>query len=131
MGTWDAGNLDNDYALDELSERLDKLVKGLWSRAKKKTSREGDEYDYTTLFVEFEILFALEDRKLVRERCGAMPTPDEVEKVKLNFINEWDANIDALEPTEEHKQNRRKVILQTFNRFKRICRRHHPPEDSA
>ena len=51
MGTWGPKNLDNDYALDELGDRLDKLVKRLWSRAKKKTSREGDEHDYTTLFV--------------------------------------------------------------------------------
>ena len=131
MGTWGPKNLDNDYALDELGDRIDKLVKRLWSRAKKKTSREGDEYDYTTLFVEFEILFAMEDRKLVRDCCGVMPTPAEVEKVKLDYIQAWDKNIDALEPTEDQKRDRRKAILQTFNRFKRISRRHHPDADGT
>ena len=123
MGIWGPKNLDNDY---ELGERIDKLVKRLWSRAKKKTSRKGDEYDYTTVFVEFEILFAIDDRKLLQNRCGVMPTPNEVEAVKLDYIRDWDKNIDALEPTEEHKRDHRKAILQTFNRFKRISRRHHP-----
>ena len=131
MGTWGPRNLDNDYALDELGERIDKLVKRLWSRAKKKASREGDEYDYTTLFVEFEILFAMDDRKLLQNRCGVMPTPDEVETLKLDYIGAWDKNIDALEPTEDHKRDRRRAILQTFNRFKRISRRHHPDADGT
>lgn len=131
MGTWGPNNLDNDYALDELGVRIDKLVKRLLLRARKKTSREGDEYDYTTLFVEFEILFAMEDRKLILERCSVMPTPDQVETLKLNYISAWDKNIDALEPTEDHKRDRRKAILQTFNRFKRISRRHHPETEDA
>jgi hypothetical protein len=71
----------------------------LWKRARKKTSREGDEYDYTTLFVEFEILFALDDRKLIRERCNVLPTPAEVDALKAELICAGDNNIDALART--------------------------------
>lgn len=89
MGTWGAGNLDNDYALDELSTRTDKLIRALMRRAKRKTSREADEYDYTTLFVEFEMVFALEAKGLP---TGTFPTDTDVEKLKQSFLTDWDAH---------------------------------------
>lgn len=121
MGTWGSGNLDNDYAWDELADRTDKLLRTIMRRAKRKASREGDEYDYTTLFVEFEILFALEAKGLL---TGRFPDPSDVDKLKLSFIADWDAYIDGLSPTAEHKSERRKTILATFDKFKRICRKH-------
>jgi hypothetical protein len=119
MGTWGSGNLENDYVWDELDDRSAKLINALMKRARRKTSREGDEYDYTTLFAEFEIVFALEARKLISGHL--LPTPEAVEALKWDFIRDWDASIDALQPTESHKKDRRRCILQTFGRFKRIC----------
>lgn len=121
MGTWGPGNLENDYALDELGERSQKLVNGLLRRARSKRSREADEYDHTTLFVEFEILFALDARKLL---SAELPDPNEVETLKQRFLKDWDAHIDALEPKPDYKRKRRQVIARTFDRFKRICARH-------
>ena len=126
MGTWGAGNLDNDYAWDELDDRSAKLINALMRRARRKTSREADEYDYTTLFAEFEIVFALEARKLIGGHL--LPAPEAVEELKWDFLRDWDACINELKPTEEHKKNRRRRILQTFNRFKRICERHKAKE---
>jgi hypothetical protein len=87
MGTWGSGNLDNDYARDELDDRSAKLIKTLMRRARRKTSRQADEYDYTTLFAEFEIVFALEARKLIGGHL--LPSPEAVEELKWEFIRDW------------------------------------------
>lgn len=121
MGTWGPGNLENDYALDELADRNHGLVASLLERARRKSSREGGDYDYTTLFVDFEVLFALDKAKLLVE-C-TLPSPDEVEELKRDFLNDWDSNIDAIQPKPEFKKARRRTIVRTFSRFKRICQR--------
>lgn len=121
MGTWGDGNLQNDSALDELSDCTSGLVKSLIDRAKRPSSREGGDYDYTTPFVEFEIIFALDAKRLLEST--ALPSPDEVEELKWDYMRDWDANIDQMEPTPKHKKGRRRCILRTFDRFKRICLR--------
>jgi hypothetical protein len=121
MGTWGDGNLQNDSALDELADRTSGMVKALIDRAKRPSSRECDDYDYTTLFVDFEIIFALDAKRLLEST--ALPSPDEVEELKWDYIRDWDVNIDQLGPTPEHKKSRRRCILRTFDRFKRICLR--------
>jgi hypothetical protein len=123
MGTWGPGNLENDYALDELCERGSELVKTLWARAKSKESRQGDEYDYTTLFVEFEIVFALEEHNLLE--CDVFPTPDDVAKLKGEYLAEWEPYYRELTSTEEHLKARRECIANTFDRFRKICAKHH------
>jgi hypothetical protein len=122
MGTWGAGNLDSDYALDEISTRSAALIDGLMERARRRTSREWDEYDYTTLFVEFEMVFALEARGLMSE--SGWPTPEEVEALKKDFIAEWDAGVAEAPASSEHWAKRRPVILRTFSRFKRLCKKY-------
>jgi hypothetical protein len=123
MGTWGNGNLDNDCAWDELSDRSHELVTALLDRARMPESRQADEYDYTTLFVEFEILFALDSKGLI---SGVkLPQPCEVEELKWSYIDDWTSYIDGLKPTADHKRLRRMAILRTFNRFKQICAKHH------
>jgi hypothetical protein len=119
MGTWGPGNLQNDYALDELGERSRVLIEALLERARRKTSRESDEYDYTTLFVEIEIVFALHAKRLLETSC--LPPAEEIEQLKQSYLRDWDAYIDSLQPTAGFKRDRRRVIVATFNRLKRIC----------
>lgn len=121
MGTWGAGNLDNDYALDELCDRSAKLVRSMMARARRKRSREADEYDYTTLFVEFEIVFALESKGLL---MGELPEPEQVEELKLSFIADWEPYYKDMAASKEHFKERRQCICRSFNRFKRICVKH-------
>jgi hypothetical protein len=95
------------------------LIEALMERARSKASREWDQYDYTTLFVEFEIVFALHARGLMAEH--SWPTPAEVEELKKSFISDWDAGIPKGPDVSEHWAKRRRVILRTFSRFKRLC----------
>lgn len=128
MGTWGPKNLDNDYALDELHERSATLVSSLLERARSKTSRECDEYDYTTLFVEFEIVFALAARGLLT--CE-LPPPNEVAKLSDQYIRDWAVQIEALGATESHKRERRRVIKSTFRRFRVLCEKRQAADDAA
>ena len=122
MGTWGPGNLDNDYALEEIHTRSEALIEALMERARSKTSREADEYDYTTLFVELEMLFALEAKGLIAEDC--LPAPEDVEALAKDYLADWTKNVDAVSPTPEHKRKRRQIIQRTFKRFADICRKH-------
>ena len=118
MGTWGHGNLDNDSAWDELFDRSAELVKAIMERAKSKTSREFDEYDYTTLFVEFEILFALESKGLFSGHT--LPGANEVEALKTDFISDWVEYIGD-QASDDHLKKRRQCIMRTFNRFQKLC----------
>lgn len=116
MGTWGHGNLDSDYALDELSTRTKDLLTQLLLRAQRKTSREYDEYDHTTLFVEFEIVFALDAAGLMG--TGKFPSAAAVRALAVEFLAGYDAYMEAAWP------ERRATIEETFQRFAAMCEAH-------
>lgn len=119
MGTWGPGNLENDHAEEELHDRSQRLIRELLQRARSRTSREADEYDYTTLFVEFEIVFALAAKDLLDRSC--LPPPEEVDSLKTSYLKDWDAYILGMGFSKEQLTQRRRVIQRTFSRFKRLC----------
>lgn len=121
MGTWGPGNLENDYAGDELGDRTHKLVESLLERARNKLSCDQGEYEHTALIVDFEMVFALDAKRLLY--CNNLPAVEDIEQLKHEFIREWDVHIEGYDPKPEYKKERRKVILRTFNRFKKICSR--------
>jgi hypothetical protein len=130
VGTWGHGNLDSDYALDELSSRTTELVTGLMDRARTAESREADEWDYTTLFVELEIVFALEAANLMH--AARLPPAAEVRELAADYIADWDEYIVELDPTANHESERRRIILESFERFAVICEKHaRPPATPA
>jgi hypothetical protein len=113
MGTWGHGNLDSDYALDELSTRTNELLTELLLRAQRKESREYDEYDHTTLFVELEIVFALDAANLMS--TGKFPASSHVRSLALEFMVDYDAYMEGPWP------ERRAKINETFERFAAMC----------
>jgi hypothetical protein len=123
MGTWGPGNLDSDYAHDDLSGRTSTLVRTLWQRAHTKLSREADEWDYTTLFVELEILFALDAAGLL---IGTrLPSSDEVRALATDYIAEWEPYYaDELGASDGAADERKLAIQNTFERFAALCDKH-------
>lgn len=120
MGTWGTGNLDNDHAEEELFTRGQGLLHSFLQRARCSTSREPDEYDYTTLFVELELLLALDQRGLLR---GPLVDPAEIQALASDYLAEWDAMIDDFGSSEAHKAGRRVAIEQSFEQLRQICER--------
>lgn len=118
MGTWGHGNLDSDMAIDELSRISNNLVEQLLSRAKRKESREYDEDDYTLLFVEFEILFALDARNLFQP--SKLPTPDEIDYLRADFIDEWEPYFRSAVQRSRDVTARKRRIVSTFNKLRKI-----------
>lgn len=121
MGTWGPGNLENDYAAEELSDRCNTLLKALLERAALKESREGDEYHYTTLYVDFEILFALARAGLWSPT--SMPTPGEIKALRNDYLKDWDKHMSDWSaekgggPAEPFISKRRVIIRRCFNRL--------------
>jgi hypothetical protein len=115
MGTWGAGNLDSDYALDELAERAHELINEMLLRWQRSDSREYDEYDHTTLFVEFEVVFALAAK-------GMIPSGRYIPAAATvrTLIADWLAGYDTFMGAEPWPE-RRKRIVATFEKFVALC----------
>ena len=64
MGTWGAGNTENDTALDIVGEKSDALIKSVIDALNTKESTEADEFAYGLMFLEMEMIFALDAHKL-------------------------------------------------------------------
>ncbi|MCB9603715.1 MAG: hypothetical protein H6722_12125 [Sandaracinus sp.] len=117
MGYWGTGNLESDYALDEIDTRSRKLVRSFLRRARRKTSRQWDEYDHTALLVDFETLFALHARALLSG--AALPRPEELDRLEASFMKDYDAYA-----TSQPRPAFRKVLISNFRRLRRICVKH-------
>lgn len=115
MGTWGAGNLDSDYALDELSQRAHDLIVELLLRWQRSDSREWDEYDHTTLFVEFELVFALAAKGLIPSG-RFIPAP----AVVRTLIADWLAGYDEVMGAEPWPERRTRIVA-TFAKFVALC----------
>lgn len=122
MGTWGHGNLDSDSASDILYEQSKELVDETLKLAGSKDASEYDEYDYDKLFVNFEILFALERARLLRYH----PDPDQVAELKGSYLAAWDAYTND---NGDGWDQRRAVIAKTFDRFRWICQKEQRRQD--
>lgn len=122
LGTWGHGNLDSDMALDELICRSDALIRELLERARRKEGREYDERDYVKLFVDFEILFALESKNLFQP--SKLPTPDEIDYLRADYIEDWQRYYEDAGVEKKHVTSRKRSIVKTFNKLRKICESH-------
>ena len=123
MGTWGSGNLQCDGALDEIGERSAGLIKKLWTRAQNSESWEADEGEHDALFVDFEIMFALEAGHVFNG--WDLPAPADVDRVCERWLAGWDEYFQGMGASEEFAAERRGVIEVTFARFREICAKYH------
>ncbi len=128
MGTWGSGNLECDGALDEVGERSSALIKQLWERAQNQESWEADEWMHDALFVDFEMLFALENAKLFNG--WDLPKPTDVEPARTKWMAGWTSYYEGMGATEEFAAERRSVIEATWQRFMDICAKYAAQRDS-
>lgn len=119
MGTWGSGNLDNDTALDELGDRSADLVKQLWTRLQTQESWEADEWAHAALFVDFEVLFALEAGGVFNG--WTLPPVDEFDAISVGWLAGWGDYFEGMGATEAFAAERRAVIDATFSKFRDIC----------
>ena len=131
MGTWGPGNFDSDQALDRLDEvtrqladdigrvladennpKRDAQGNALWSAA------DWDEEGESTLMPTVEMLCVL-----LETVGGHRPDPDVVERWKAKKLAVFDAQAESMGARPGFLQERRRVIVETFDRLYRLTKR--------
>jgi len=109
MGTWDAGNFDNDYALDYVGNLIDHLTNTINS-CFDEDNADLDEGGEGELMPSVVII------NLLSEHCGsAPPKPDVIESWRERYLTIYDDQIDDLVPDPDYKVKRRQVIADTYS----------------
>lgn len=115
MGTWGAEIYQNDGALDyvvelaqQVMEKIDYCFQG--------TRANPDELGESLLMPSVDIL------RLLCEQCNApRPQRSTVQAWKDTYLDNWDGQIDQTHPAPGYKEQRRAVIVQTFDKLLNVA----------
>jgi hypothetical protein len=110
MGTWGAGNFENDYALDYLGELMDQLVSTVEECFEEEDGADLDEGGEERLMPSVAIMTLLS-----REFGAHPPKAEVVARWKKRYLKIYDDQIDGLDPSDDFKSDRRKTIEETFD----------------
>lgn len=109
MGTWAAGNFASDGALDYVGGLIDQLTNTI-NECFEEENADLDEGGESHLMPSVGII------KILSENCGAAPPkPAVVQKWQKKYLKIYDSQIDDLDPQADYKDDRRKIIVQTFD----------------
>ena len=114
MGTWGAGNFDNDTAADHVSMLVDRLVREITEAIEEPTSLEPDEYGGTLVPCNVELLTLILRQGWAGAGLSSTATAA-VHIWKSTYMAVWEASIDELQPKAAWKVERRQVLEQTFD----------------
>jgi hypothetical protein len=116
MGTWGAGNFQDDNALDWLwSEVQQPLLRKIESAV-----AGHDESNGHTIMAAVEVLTVL-----CEQLQANPPKPPEVAAWRDAYLAAWEGYIDALGCKPKFKKERRAVIVNTFDRLLATSRKRH------
>jgi len=112
MGTWGAGTFQNDAALDFINTEIDCHVGAIEKIFSDESRYSLDEDAEGELMPRIEILLAL------CERChGVLHEDMDIAAWKTRYLAMYDEQIDGMEPGDDLKQQRRTVIVDTFDQL--------------
>jgi hypothetical protein len=115
MGTWGAGNFQNDSALDWLGGEVKRLIAFLESNLRGQD--EANDHDITAAAEVLAVLF---------ENLNAYPPePTRIAGWRDSYLRAWDSYIDSLGPEPSYKEDRRAVIVETFARLLKVAKKWH------
>src|SRR5262249_31322174 len=105
MGTWGAGNFDNDSALDYMGEVEEELVRRIEDILADEDRCALDEDGEGVLMPTLEMLSVL------HEQCHlGLPERETVQRWKAQYLAVFDDQIDGLDPKPGYKEARRAII---------------------
>jgi hypothetical protein len=124
MGTWGAGNFENDDAAEYFIGLCKPLVEQIRSTVAQPELMQPDEPDSDIMMANVEILAVLGSNigKTKSDKIGRLifpfplPASDEVGRWKDEYLKVWDGYIEKL-AGEDYKVRRRRVIVDTFDRL--------------
>ncbi|MFM9693419.1 DUF4259 domain-containing protein [Streptomyces europaeiscabiei] len=121
MGDWGAGNFDSDTAADHLSILTDRLITEVGAAmAGDPVEIEPDEYWGVAVPANLELLSLLARQGYVGAQ---LPEAEVVEGWKKTFMAVWEGCIDALAPSSGYKDERRTVLIRTFDELAELRRK--------
>ncbi|WP_144127602.1 DUF4259 domain-containing protein [Catellatospora sichuanensis] len=119
MGTWGSGNFDDDTAADHLSMLTDRLIREIAeAMSGDPVGIEPDEYWGVAVPCNLELLHLIASRNLVG---AGLPDPEVIADWKTRFLGVWEQAIDGLEPVPGFKEQRRAVLVQTFDQLSELA----------
>ncbi|WP_371661804.1 DUF4259 domain-containing protein [Streptomyces sp. NBC_00280] len=125
MGDWGTGNFENDTAADHLSILTDRLITEVAdAMAGDPVEIEPDEYWGVAVPANLELLSLLARQGYVG---ASLPEAEVVEGWKRSYMAVWEGSIDGLAPSSGYKDERRTVLIRTFDELAELRRK----EDSA
>jgi hypothetical protein len=117
MGSWGAGNFDNDDATDYLADLIEELAIQIDECLEDPERRALDEQGEAVIPTTAQILSVL-----VENFNTVPPKPKSVVRWRKGYLAVFDDEIDGLAPTGNYKEERRAVIEQTFQRLEEQSR---------
>ncbi|MEH0638859.1 DUF4259 domain-containing protein [Streptomyces bottropensis] len=125
MGDWGTGNFDSDTAADHLSILTNRLITEVAdAMAGDPVELEPDEYWGIAVPANLELLGLLARQGYVG---ASLPEAEVVEGWKKTYMTAWEGRIDDLTPSSGYKDERRTVLIRTFDELAELRRK----EDSA
>ncbi|MFF0225801.1 DUF4259 domain-containing protein [Streptomyces sp. NPDC004629] len=121
MGDWGTGNFENDTAADHLSILTDRLITEVAdAMAGDPVGIEPDEYWGVAVPANLELLSLLARQGYVG---ASLPEADVVEGWKKTYMAVWEGYIDELEVSSGYKDERRAVLIRTFDELAALQRK--------
>src|SRR5262249_32718274 len=119
MGRGGDQNFDCDAAMDFVACLVDQLVEQVQNAVAKPSSIEPDEYYGEVVPCTVDILPALHELS----GTAAIPPPEVVADWKKKYMEVWEATINAMGSSEEHKRARRATLRKSFDKLGRLSRK--------
>ncbi|MFI1422938.1 DUF4259 domain-containing protein [Streptomyces sp. NPDC020731] len=113
VGDWGTGNFENDTAADHLSMLTDRLITEVAdAMAGDPVGIEPDEYWGVAVPANLELLSLLARQGYVGV---SLPEVEVVEGWKRTYMAVWEGCMDELEASSDYKNERRAVLIRTFD----------------
>ncbi|WP_307167505.1 DUF4259 domain-containing protein [Streptomyces rishiriensis] len=120
MGDWGTGNFDNDTAADHLSILTDRLITEVAdAMSGDPVGIEPDEYWGVAVPANLELLALMARQSYVG---ASLPEAEVVEGWKKTYLAVWEGYIDELEVSPDYQDDRRAVLIRTFDELARLGR---------
>lgn len=118
MGVWGAGNFDNDMAGEFLDELKMQLIRNVEEAISHNMDIDLDEQFDGLVMPSVDVLITICEQYEV----SPMLDTTKVTQWKKFFLSYYNTTIDQYGAKEPYKQNRRKVIEQTFDKLEALSR---------
>ena len=121
MGSWGKGNFDSDTAADHLGRVTGRLIAEVAkAMSGDLVEIEPDEYWGVAVPCNLELLCLLAEQPYVGVE---LPPVETIADWKQRYLAVWDETIDGLEPTPDYREQRRAVLVNTFDRLSEAARK--------